>query len=189
MIVSQIKSFKHCLTQSCQALETVQAICPHPQVLPSAAAPVPPADRLIETGQIQILVVTLFLEAFERLRRSRAMQAQQTPQPRQALQEVSNTAEGMEVDSNGADHVKPFQTTLSRPQGENQPLSLPSPDPALSDFALQQALLHSPQFDGSPNTIFKMKLAHLGFVEGSPPGGQLSQQARVRISGQLVDAE
>ena len=108
------------------------------------------------------------------------MLTSQTPQPRQALQEVSsNTAKDMEVDSSAQGHCKTSQTTLKRPKGENQPLSLLSPDPSLSDFALQQALLHSPQFDGSPNTIFKLKLAHLGFVEGSPPGGKMSQQAKV----------
>ncbi len=47
------------------------------------------------------------------------------------------------------------------------------------EYAAQQALLYSPQFDGSPNTIFKLKLAHLGFVEGSPPDGKLQQQPKV----------
>ncbi|KAK9833150.1 hypothetical protein WJX74_008617 [Apatococcus lobatus] len=85
----------------------------------------------------------------------------------------------MDVDSAAQGACKPSQTTSTGPRGENQPLSLLSPDPSLSDFALQQALLHSPQFEGSPNTIFKLKLAHLGFVEGSPAGSKVSQQTKV----------
>ena len=119
------------------------------------------------------------------------MFASRTPQPRLALQEVdSNAGDDMDVDvpvtAEKTKHAKHSKKASYRPQGENEPLALATPDPFLSDSALQQALLHSPQFEGSPTTIFKLKLAHLGFVEGSPPDGKLQPQMKASCFTSLI---
>lgn len=109
------------------------------------------------------------------------MYSSKTPKPRLALQQIdSNAADFMDVEDLATTGLyKTSQIPSSKPHTENQSFDLNTPDPAVSEFELQQALLHSPQFDGSPNTVFKLKLAHLGFVEGSPPDSKLQQQHKV----------
>ena len=107
------------------------------------------------------------------------MLTKSTPRPRLTLREVDSNAEDlMDTEpSTSSGQQKCFAHVKHRPHGENQPLSLTSPDP--SDYIFQQALLHSPQFDGSPDTVLKLKLAYLGFKEGSPPDGKPKQVLKV----------